>query len=411
MAVQQEMARLVRDELTALIQPVQLLSVNPSRKTGAVSGRFRSNGLLFDYTIGGGRVRYKPVGQGRGRNDAAELSTAELIHDLMLSRKALRNGWSQARLDGFSSVAKRLDARNCNRGFGCGNTCIERSKECHVEGGDGAKKLGEMAKGGGASGAAASSGSNGYKGYDLTPPPNPGYEGSNPEVKKITKALRDRIGQQEPAVTRQMIDLAEEYGAKLDGLAHRLKAEKSLGRKIENEAKGKEFGGNIEAAAESMSDVVRYTMQTGNGKYTDTVEGVIGRFEKEGWNARVKNYWQEGQPYRGMNVALTSPEGLKVELQFHTPQSMYVKHKIHPIYEQYRVEKDNTKRRKQFDEMVKISDSLVPPWGTASTSGRGHRSPQVRAIQQRSKQGRDRLLGIGQRKFLGFQTAEEAGLA
>ena len=66
-----EIARLVRAELSTLIQPVQLLSVNPTKATGDVSGRFRSNGMLFDYTIGGGTVRYRPVGSG-GRTDAAD---------------------------------------------------------------------------------------------------------------------------------------------------------------------------------------------------------------------------------------------------------------------------------------------------------------------------------------------------
>jgi hypothetical protein len=406
MAALQEMARLVREELVTLIQPVQLLSVNPNQKTGAVTGRFRSNGLLFDYNIGKGRVRYKPVGASGSRSDAANMSTAQLVAELQLSRKALQGRWQRHRLDGYRAVAHRLDAKNCNAGYGCGSTCIERSKECRVQGGKAAKELGGMVKG--ASGA-ADGGSNNYKGYDLTPPPNPGYEGSNAQVKKITKALRDRVGQLEPAVSRQMIDLAGEYGAKMDGLAYRLKAEKSLGRKIENEAKGEEFDGNVQAAADSMSDVVRYTMKTTNERYTDTLKGVVDHFEGEGWNARVKNYWQEGQPYRGVNVALTSPEGLKVELQFHTPQSLYVKHKTHPIYEQYRVETSNQRRRQLFDRMIKITDSLVPPWGAASSTGQS-RSPQVRAIQGRSRSERERLMQVGQRKFLGFQTAEEAGL-
>ena len=103
MANLQEIARLVREELLTLIRPVQLLSVNPSKSTGEVSGRFRSNGVLFDYSIGGGTVRYRPVGAGGGdRADAAEL-----LKELTLSRLALRNRWSAARRDAYREVLER----------------------------------------------------------------------------------------------------------------------------------------------------------------------------------------------------------------------------------------------------------------------------------------------------------------
>ena len=243
--------------------------------------------------------------------------------------------------------------------------------------------------------------------YDRSPPPNPGYC-CDEKVAKVTKALRDRIAKLEPGVSDEMINLANKHGAKLDGFSHRLKAEKSLGRKIENEYGGEPFNGDVEACADSMSDVVRYTIKTTNERYTDTVEGVLADLQAKGYTARVKNYWEQGQPYRGMNVALTSPDGLKVELQFHTPQSLYIKEKTHKLYEQYRVERDDTKRRKMFDAMVRITDKLIPPWGTASSGA--SRSPQVAAIRQQSTEQRNRLLGIGIRKRMGFQTAKEAGL-
>lgn len=118
----QEMARLVREELLTLIQPVQLLSVNPSKATGEVSGRFRSNGTLFDYAIKGGTVRYRPLGSG-GRQDSA---------------------------DEIEAVG-RLDAggrkpRNCTKGFSCGNTCIQKGRTCKAKGGAAAQKLSAIVK-------------------------------------------------------------------------------------------------------------------------------------------------------------------------------------------------------------------------------------------------------------------------
>lgn len=123
----QEIARLVREELLTLIQPVQLLSVNPSKGTGDVSGRFRSNGVLFDYTIGGGTVRYRPVGAGGGdRSDAADQEV-----------------WAGPRLD-----AARGKPRNCTTGYPCGSTCIQKGKNCKAKGGAAAQKLAAMVRAG-----------------------------------------------------------------------------------------------------------------------------------------------------------------------------------------------------------------------------------------------------------------------
>lgn len=122
-----EIARLVREELSSLIQPVQLLSVNPSRTTGEVSGRFRSNGMLFDYAIKGGTVRYRPVGSGSQAG--------------------------AARRDGYEEVMAalgRFDAggkpRNCSKGFACGSTCIQKGRTCKAKGGAAAAKLGAIVK-------------------------------------------------------------------------------------------------------------------------------------------------------------------------------------------------------------------------------------------------------------------------
>lgn len=125
MANLQEIARLVREELLTLIRPVQLMTVNPSKSTGEVSGRFRSNGVLFDFRIGGGTVRYRPVGAGGGdRSDAADQEV-----------------WAGPRLD-----AARGKPRNCTTGYACGATCIQKGKTCKAKGGAAAEKVTAIVK-------------------------------------------------------------------------------------------------------------------------------------------------------------------------------------------------------------------------------------------------------------------------
>lgn len=180
MTVRDEMARLVRDELLTLIQPVTLLTVNPERKSGAVSGRFRSNGMLFDYSIRGTRVSYRPSGS-RKDSDTAEATEASAY-------KALGEAWQLAaeiaesaeRLDTRcqkpdgtvygtrgkckqgrelrqrSRVSRRLDAKRnnkkCSIGYSCGRSCISMEKECVKSAGPGADKLSQLVKGRGSPG-------------------------------------------------------------------------------------------------------------------------------------------------------------------------------------------------------------------------------------------------------------------
>lgn len=124
MTTLQEIARLVREELLTLIRPVQLISVNPSKATGEVSGRFRSNGILFDYAIKGGTVTYRPVGSGGSRTDSADHVVGP-----------------DGRLD-----AARGKPRNCTTGFACGNTCIQKGRNCRAKGGAAAAKLQQAVK-------------------------------------------------------------------------------------------------------------------------------------------------------------------------------------------------------------------------------------------------------------------------
>lgn len=57
-----EMAAIVTSLLRELIEPVQILSLSSDKASGAVSGRFRSGNLLFDYKLpGDGTISYAPL--------------------------------------------------------------------------------------------------------------------------------------------------------------------------------------------------------------------------------------------------------------------------------------------------------------------------------------------------------------
>jgi DNA polymerase III epsilon subunit-like protein len=204
-----------------------------------------------------------------------------------------------------------------------------------------------------------------YKGYDLNEPDNPAPKpGEFPDdvVEAATKH-RAEIEKVEAEITKLLIDLAEKNKARMEGLDFRLKALKSLMRKIAAE-KDSEHGGDAEKAAKSMSDVVRYTMSYGPEDYVAGVKDVVAEMQKLGYDLRIKNYWKGGDPYQGINVAVTHPDGTKFELQFHTPQSVAEKEKIHVMYEEYRTSKDPGQRWELYQRMVEIANQIgvpIPP--------------------------------------------------
>jgi hypothetical protein len=98
--------------------------------------------------------------------------------------------------------------------------------------------------------------------------------------------------------------------------------------------------------------------------YVAGVKDVIAQMQKLGYDLRVKNYWEADDPYQGINVAAIHPNGTKFELQFHTPQSVADKEKIHAIYEDYRTEKDYLKRLVMYRKMVNLANKIgvpIPP--------------------------------------------------
>jgi hypothetical protein len=93
---------------------------------------------------------------------------------------------------------------------------------------------------------------------------------------------------------------------------------------------------DVEAVVWSISDALRYTVLISTEGYTDAVKNALKRLEEQGMTpAKLKNYWGEGDGYQGINDVFNvpcdmSPTGyVKVEIQFHTPESFNHKMAVH----------------------------------------------------------------------------------
>ena len=219
----------------------------------------------------------------------------------------------------------------------------------------------------------------------LTPDVAPS-DARSPEAAEEARLLRARGERLEPEVTRLLQEVADQAGGRLVGLEHRLKTTDSLARKIDTDAK-KEFKGNRAAAAQAVSDSVRYTLEVAGGRYLAAARAAFDALRDEGWAVKIKNFWMRGDPYDGINAKLTK-DGLTVEFQVHTPESFETKeHKLHTFYEKYRASRIDRERIILWEHMVHVATGIPKP------------------------KDYDDLLKLGTLVFQNFETSREAGVA
>jgi len=201
------------------------------------------------------------------------------------------------------------------------------------------------------------------------------------------KRLRERALAVEPKVTELMKVIQENAGGEFVQLEQRVKSTDSLARKIDGDAVT-EFDGDRSRAADAVSDAVRYTLKVGDENYAQSLDSTVKALEAAGFTLRVKNFWQSGDPYDGVNIKARK-DGIEVEIQLHTPSSFAHKEGeggTHPIYKKYQVELNDSAREKMWNQMIDIARGVVRPANYGAIIATG-----TLVLQQ-------------------FQTAQEAGL-
>lgn len=170
--------------------------------------------------------------------------------------------------------------------------------------------------------------------------------------------------QEEGSVTPQLTNLASTHQARMEGLAHRLKTQESLARKLEQKSATKGLSPN--EYAKKIGDALRYTMVTREDNYGSTAQAVIDDFRKAGYTVEVENTWKPGATYKGINTNIKK-DGLTFELQFHSENSIVAKGKNHVLYEIARDAKATPDERAQATaEMLRLMASLAHPAGAES---------------------------------------------
>jgi hypothetical protein len=179
---------------------------------------------------------------------------------------------------------------------------------------------------------------------------------------QIDSAAKDAVTfaqGREDLLNNLVYQMALDQDARLAGFQFRMKGEGSIARKIGDAIKTGEAR-SAKQAANDMADLNRYTMVWPDSQYVQGVKNSLDSLVQQGYEVRVKNYWERAD-YRGINVAVKDRNGKEWELQFHTEESIKVKEELHKLYEDYRVEKDQTKRWNLWNKMTKLASKIPDP--------------------------------------------------
>jgi len=115
---------------------------------------------------------------------------------------------------------------------------------------------------------------------------------------------------------------------------------------------------------------LRYTMEIGETRYTQTVSETLTALKKKGYKVtQFKNTWGvPGQPTpicQGINTNIVTPTGQTFELQFHTQTSFHTKEVLnHTLYEKWRlVDTSDSIKLDLFGKMQANQAAVTVPEG------------------------------------------------
>jgi predicted ABC-type ATPase len=217
--------------------------------------------------------------------------------------------------------------------------------------------------------------------YDTIVPPSTGLPGQVMAPPDIPAMVREQAWREAARVhkkafaaqgniTAQVQGAASDIGAELHGLQFAVKEEASLARKIATDFvdEGLKFPNRTVAeVADKVGDSVRYTMIIDEAGYNDGVAAAIRDLRDRGYELTKapKNYWRRPNaknPYNGINANFRGPDGVIIEIQFHTPDSLDIKGKIWGYYEKSRqLGIDNIEKKRLVRIAADIADDLPHP--------------------------------------------------
>lgn len=182
------------------------------------------------------------------------------------------------------------------------------------------------------------------------------------EKYKEVQPLYDEVCKREKAITNDLVDIAGELDCEMYGLEFRLKTASSVTNKMECfQVKYPNLNDSERFA--KMNDIIRYTQLGNHDDLVDITNRTVENLRDKGYNViEIDNKYLDGGDYKGIHIGVLTKDGQAFELQIHSKESMDVKNKLHPMYEEAR--NVNTAEERVLElkrKMNELSKSLPSP--------------------------------------------------
>lgn len=202
------------------------------------------------------------------------------------------------------------------------------------------------------------------------------------EAKRLADPIHEEAMRHEEAITRSLASLVgDDDPANYDpgappppqmyGYEYKFKGPDGIAEKIERKVLEDEV--DRETAAADIKDSLRYTVHYTQDEFGPSAQRIIDQLAEQYPGGVVKNTWppSKDNPYKGVNVNVTTEDGFTFEIQFHTPESQAVKDAQHKIYKNVRHLPDDDPRKIEADaKMMEMAATLQeqPPTGAVEVT-------------------------------------------
>ncbi len=196
------------------------------------------------------------------------------------------------------------------------------------------------------------------------------------EAWRLAGELLAQAVENEPKITADLQNIAEEVPAEIVGLENKVKSEESLTQKLSMLADRDKTNQSIRQKSEKFArrnnDTLRYTFILPNDEYVKGFNKTVEKLKQNGFiipQNRIWNAWENAGTakdtgYRGINITVISSQKQRFELQFHTAQSFRLKTEAHYLYEELRNLKTFDERRAEIiKEILKSAKRVERPEG------------------------------------------------
>jgi len=172
----------------------------------------------------------------------------------------------------------------------------------------------------------------------------------------VARAIMDAARQAEPDISESIRGLALLTAGSLERFGTRFKSRDSVLEKLERFRKDETPFYRLGR----FNDALRYTVTYGPVVYWSSLQRLSRKVERVGYKVvgGTRGWFDTG--YKGVNLTVRSPHDFDFEVQIHTPASLAMAERTHPMYEEARKLPVGDRRRAQLDADANQLWALVP---------------------------------------------------